>query len=217
MAIKDLFKGKEKKGTLLDILSVIDSPVVEKIYKYHMKISNLASEIETKKSEIQALQNRLIKIQDSYFTNGFDEKVLKETMKIKNEIAELETNVQQMTAAANRRDRSGRLQKPRLKLTDEEKQSLMDGYAPLKAKREELLKQALEQHAALEKTLDELKAEEIKVNSVFAHFYSIVGMSTEEDIWAVNQLDAFKGGEINLKMQQLAFKHQFGTNWPVYY
>jgi myosin heavy subunit len=215
-AVTGLIKGKQKEKTALDQLSVIDSPVVEKIYNYHVKISNLDSEIESKKSEVRTLQNKLESIQNSYFTSGFDEKVLKETMKIKNEIAELETNIQQMSTAASKRDHMGRLRKPKLQLTAEEKQSLINGYAPLKARREELYQKALEQAELLEKTLDELKGEQHKLHAVFAQLYSFIGMSTEEDMWAITELDGFKGGEIDFKMQQLANKHQFYFNWPLY-
>lgn len=215
-AVTGLIKGKQKEKTPMDTLSAIDSPVVEKIYNYNVKISNLDRDTEEKRSQLTDLRQKYANAHKEYFNSDFDEKVLKESVKIKDEIAELETIVQQMEKA-KMRDLSGRAMTPKLKLTDEDKQSLIDGYAPLKAKREELFKQVLEQSAALEKTLDQLKAEQIKVNEVFSQFYYHIGKGTDEDIWAITVLDAFKGGEIDLKMQQVANKHQFTFQWPMFY
>jgi hypothetical protein len=212
-----LNKAKEKltgkKDPIIGNLKGIESPVIEKLITFTNNKSKLQLGIQLKRDEIQALKNKRDDLELEYLSNGQEEKVLKEIIKIRGEIKEL-------VSLANEQE-DMLLKNPKLAycaLYEEDKESLIKGFEPIRAKQDELLARFFDQINELENTLGELKEERDKVEKVFANLYQLISSSSGDKVarWAEVNLEKFPSGDVNRKLNQLSNGYSFESQAHIF-
>ncbi|PCH29341.1 hypothetical protein, partial [Campylobacter sp. 1] len=126
-------------------------------------------------TKINELKGQLFKLETEYMSNGFPEKLLKKMVPIKSEIAELEQLVKQQQGFRDRGEKHSYCE-----ITEEDKQSLIEAFAPIRVKQDELYQVFLEKMSALEETLTQLHDERRKVEDIYQHLYQIIQSNAGE-------------------------------------
>lgn len=178
-----------------DAIGDFNSPALDKVNEFHAKKVHLAADFEKNQARVKELTEQLNAIREKY-SNSYSDEDLKLLMATETELTALKNVVKTQQNVISKGDKREYI------LSEEEKQSLKESFAPIRKKRDEITQKLTDQLAEVEKTLDELEEENKIVYEAWAKIWGQVIAASQEN-WMI-------GNDLNRQREASVAQYKLG-------
>lgn len=186
-----LFKEKQKEFSIEDL----NSPVLNKVMEFHAKNGKLAADFEKNQEKIKDLTVQLEQYREKYADSLSDED-LKQLVTTEGELNALKNVVKTQKELLDKGNKREYI------LSEDEKKSLKETFAPIRQKRDEITQKLTNQLAEVEKTLDELAEEQKVVHEAWGKIYGPL-ISASQENWMIGN-DLVRQREASIAQVKIA-------------